>query len=194
MLKCQGDVTQYTGVIFKSMAESNPFACLFNESKEKKQSSENDILEEIFGFTINPNHISKGRLYLEEVKNIHEKTELDINLLHYALFERLFMCNDNSELKQFDNNGHSHETKVISYLYSSYKKLKDFKAILKIEDANDIENEIIQNVVTAFQPDVYSGQNIAGEIMQVLIENEEYASPFFNAAAAKVLTEDNGKW
>lgn len=175
------------------MAGSNPFGCLFNQTKTEKVTSQNDILEEIFGFTINPNHISNGRLYLEEVKNVHEKTELDVDILHYALFERLFMCNENSELKESENSDHSHETKVISYLYNSYKKLQGLKGKLKVEDVNEIENEIIQNVATAFQPDIYSGQDIAGEIVQMLVENEINASPFFNTAIQTVLTEENGK-
>lgn len=172
------------------MAGSNPFTSLFNEPKEVIQ---NDILEEIFGFTINPDHISKGRLYLEEVKNVHETTELDLNLLHYALFERLFMCNENSELQKSSSNGHSHQTKLINYLYTSYKKLKESVNKLSQVEVKEIENEIIQNVATAFQPDIYSGQDITGEIVQLLLENDKYALPFFNNAVQKLLTEENGK-
>lgn len=175
------------------MAGSNPFASLFNQPKNDKGTSLSDILEEIFGFTINPENVSKGRLYLDEVNKVHEKTGLDISLLHYALFERLFMCNDNSELRQNHSNDHSHETKVIKYLYVSFNKLKNLEDKLRVEDFTAIENEIIQNVATAFQPDIYSGQNIADDIMQMLIENEANVILFFNKAATKLLHEENGK-
>lgn len=174
------------------MAGTNPFATLFKEQKKEKETTLNDILEEIFGFTINPDNISEERLYLEEVNKVHQKTELDLSLLHYTLFERLFMCNENSVLKQSDNCNHSTETKVINYLFTSYKKLRNLECKLKEEDVTAIEYEIIQNVATAFQPDIYSGQNIGEEILQILKENETNALPFFNKAVTKVLTEENG--
>lgn len=176
------------------MAASNPFSSLF--IKQKKTSSEisiKDVLEEIFGFTINPDNVLKGKLFLEEVKNVHQQTELDVNLLHYALFERLFMCNDKALLEQFQSDGHSHETKVINYLYVCYKKLLDIKLQLNETDFNKIENEIIQNVSTAFQPDIYTGQDISGDIRKLLIDNEECALSFFKRSISTLLSEENGK-
>lgn len=172
------------------MAASNPFASLFNSSLKENEISQNDILEEIFGFTINPDHKSIKRLYLEEVKNVHEKTVLDINLLHYALFERLFMCNENSELA--DHNDHSHEKKVIIYLYKSFQKVQELRNNINENDGSLIENEIIQNAATAFQPDIYSGQDISGDILHTLMENEVDTIPFFIKAATQVLMEENG--
>lgn len=175
------------------MAGSNPFATLFNEPKKENEKTLNEILEIIFGFTINPDNISEERLFLDEVNKVHQKTELDLSLLHYTLFERLFMCNEDSVLKQSNNCNHSNETKVINYLFTSYKILRNFECKLKTEDFAEIEHEIIQNVATAFQPDIYSGQNIGEEIMQMLKENEIDALPFFNKVVTKVLAEENGR-
>lgn len=176
------------------MAGSNPFCTFFNQQNKGKEIPLSDILEDIFGFTINPDNGSKGRLYLDDVNKVHEKTVLDVSLVHYALFERLFMCNGSPQLTQSHNNDHSHETKVIKYLYLSYNKLKNWEDKLRVEDFNALENEIIENVATAFQPDIYAGQTIADDIMQILIENEANVTLFFNKAATKVLMEENGKY
>ncbi|KAJ8971505.1 hypothetical protein NQ314_000667 [Rhamnusium bicolor] len=185
------------------MSDLNPFSALFNDnsaitntSSKSKELSVNDILEDIFGFTLNPDHSrSKDLLYLEEVRNVHDKIELDVSLLHYALFERLFMCNENSELKLNPNkdNSHAYETKVLNYLYTAYKKLKGNKT-LKPEDENEINEKIIQNVATAIiQPDIYSGQNIDSEMVYILKQAGDYYVTFFIEASRQALVEENGK-
>lgn len=174
------------------MSASNPFASLFNEAIKDPKTSLSELLEEIFGFTIDPDHVSKDKLYLEEVRKVHDKAVLDMSLMHYALFERLFMCNDQSILQKSNSNSHSYENKVINYLFLCFKKLKDLENQMKLEDANEIENEIVQNVATAFQPDIYSGQNIPDQIVELLLENESHSVPFFNEAIRRVLLEDNG--
>lgn len=174
------------------MSGTNPFACLFNETIKQEETSINGLLEEIFGFTINPDHVSKQKLYLEEVQKVHEKVELDLSLLHYALFERLFMCNEQSNFQNSDSDDHSHENKVINYLFACFKILGGLKNKLKPEEASDIEKEIIQNAATAFQPDVYSGQNIVGDFLELLLENQTDVVHFFNKTINQVLSEDNG--
>lgn len=174
------------------MSGSNPFASLFNATIKEKGNCLNDILEEIFGFTINPDHRSNHKLYLEEVRKVHDKTELDFTLLHYALFERLFMCNEQPNFQQSETNGHSHEKKVINYLFACFQELNMLKNKLSLKDANDIENEIVQNVATAFQPDVYSGQNIMEDLLQLLLENHTDVVLFFSNTITHLLQEDGG--
>lgn len=178
------------------MSSINPFTALFEDlnSGSNRESSLNDILEDIFCFSINPDHSkSKDLIYLEEVRNVHEKEELDISLLHYALFERLFMCNENSELnlKSDKTNCHAHETRVLNYLYLAYKKLKECTA-LKLDDLEEIRDKIIQNVATAIiQPDLYSGQKIDSEMIDILKEAGPYYDKFFVESCKKVLDEEN---
>ncbi|KAJ8954087.1 hypothetical protein NQ318_004392 [Aromia moschata] len=139
------------------MSGANPFAALFQDSNKAESSKRklNDILEEIFCFTIDPDRSkSKGFLYLEEVRNVHEKTELDINLLQYALFER---------------------------------KLNE----IEVENKDAIKDKIIQNVATAIiQPDIYSGQNIAGELVNILKEAQPYCDTFLTESGKAVLVEE----
>ncbi|XP_018564098.1 ubiquitin conjugation factor E4 A [Anoplophora glabripennis] len=177
------------------MSGINPFTALFEDadSGNKREPSLNDILEDIFCFSINSDHSkAKNLVYLEEVRNVHEKEELDISLLHYALFERLFMCNENSELNSMDKtDSHAHETRVINYLYSAYKKLKECTA-LKAEDSDEIRDKIVQNVATAIiQPDLYSGQSIDNEMINILKEAGPHHDTFFVESSKKVLDEEN---
>lgn len=178
------------------MSSINPFTALFEDTASEctREPSLNDVLEHIFCFSINPGRSkSKDLIYLEEVRNVHEKEELDISLLHYALFERLFMCNENSELnlKSDKTNYHAHETRVINYLYSAYTKLKEC-TVLKSEDSEEIRDKIIQNVATAIiQPDLYSGQKIDSDMINILKEAGLHYETFFIESCKKVLDEEN---
>ncbi|KAJ8924936.1 hypothetical protein NQ315_001099 [Exocentrus adspersus] len=177
-----------------SSSSSNPFTALFDDldaSASKNSPSLNDTLEEIFRFTLNPDR--KDLVYLEEVRNVHETADLDLNLLQYALFERLFMCNENSELssKSDGNNSHTFETRVVTYLYEAYKKLMDCVA-LNAKNLDVVKDKIVQNVATAvIQPDLYSGQSIEGEMLNILKEAGPYYEKFFVESTRRVLEEEN---
>ncbi|KAG5887926.1 hypothetical protein JTB14_003022 [Gonioctena quinquepunctata] len=172
---------------------SNPFTALLESKDPKKTSpSVNETLENIFGFTINPHHTRpKDILFLEEVHSIHGTCELNLELLQYALFVRLFMCNEDSVLRNNDQNTHAQETRVIKYLYACSDKLNEYKSHLKPQEETEIRDKIMQNVATAIiQPDIYSGQDIVGEVLNVLKEASPGSDVFFVEATNRVLEED----
>lgn len=173
------------------MSGNNPFAALLDDEKLKTTHlSASDTLEEIFGFTINHQNVPKGRLYLEEVKNFHETTELDMNLINYALSERLFMCNENTQLTG-NSEGHSHESKVLPYLYSCFKKLIELGSRLNPDDEVSIKDTILQNIATAIQPDIYFGQDVPKDMVDILKDNEPGAANFFVNVSNRIVIEDN---
>ncbi|CAG9818490.1 unnamed protein product [Phaedon cochleariae] len=183
------------------MSGFNPFAALMenDDSKKSRKPSLSSTLENIFGFTINPQHCkSEELLYLEEVHNVHEKSELELDLLQYALFERLFMCNENSDLRNSatncSSNSNSREIKVIKYLYTCLENLKEYKSHLKPEEETEIRDKIMQNVATAIiQPDIYSGQDIPEEMLLIIINDTFEADTFFIEISKRVLDDDKSK-
>ncbi|XP_056648617.1 ubiquitin conjugation factor E4 A isoform X2 [Diorhabda sublineata] len=172
------------------MSGSNPFSGLFDIEESKKTGNLNDILENIFRFTINPNKTyNQDLLYLEDVHNVHEKVDLDLSLLQYALFERLFLCNDNSDLRSDTES--IQETKVITYLYHCMQNLNNHLGQLSSEQYEEVKDKILQNVATAIiQPDVYSGQNISEDILGILKNGEIGADVFFIESIKRVCIED----
>lgn len=175
------------------MSQGNPFAALFTgeEFKTHSNPSLSDTLEEIFGFTVNPQHASKERLFLEEVKNVHDTEELELSFLHYALSERLFLCNEDSTLQKENSESHSHETRVLHYLFSCYRLLNEFKNRLTTDSVNEIKDTIIQHVATAIEPDIYSGQNIPAQMIHILMEGRPDANIFFVEACQRIIIENN---
>lgn len=175
------------------MSQSNPFAALFTaeELKPKSNPSLSDTLEEIFGFTLNPQNVSKGRLFLEEVQNVHDTVVLELSFLHYALSERLFLCNEESELRKINSESHSHETRVLNYLYSCYVVLNEFKDRLTLDNVSEIRDKIIQHVATAVEPDIYSGQDIPAQMVDILMESKHDAVEFFVEASQRIVVDNN---
>ncbi|CAG9864352.1 unnamed protein product [Phyllotreta striolata] len=175
------------------MSVPNPFSALLGKDEASRSANVklNDILESIFGFSINPkNSDNTNVLFLDEVHKVHEKDDLDLSLLQYALFERLFMCNENSELRNAKNNGQ--ETKVIAYLFGCYQKLANLQTKLSAEEYADVHDKIFQNISTSIiQPDLYSGQNIAEDMLNIVRHEEIGADEFFIEAAKRVHQEDN---
>ncbi|CAH1989596.1 unnamed protein product [Acanthoscelides obtectus] len=175
------------------MSSTKSNSALLANINTKNNNSINGILEDIFGFTIDPSHgDSKGLLYLEEVRNVHDKKELDLDLLQYALFERLFMCNEEITQKGGVEDSHVWGSKVIEYLYTSLKNLDRYSAKLKPEEQKTIRDKIIQNVATPImQSDIYAGQDIAADILKILKDGEPEAAGFFIDACKKVLEEEH---
>ncbi|XP_072382541.1 ubiquitin conjugation factor E4 A [Diabrotica undecimpunctata] len=172
------------------MSGSNPFSALFGITSSTKISNVSNVLERIFKFTIDPNKSNSDLLFLEDVHKVHEKTDLDLSLLQYALFERLFLCNENSELRSDSDS--IQETKVVKYLYHCLQNLNDHKSELSAEHYDDIKDKIMQNTATSIiQPDVYSGQNIAADLLGLLRDAELGADTFFLDAVNKVYAEEN---
>lgn len=178
------------------MSAPNPFTALF-ENEEARSSTNvklNDILENIFGFSINPkNSNNLNVLFLEDVHKVHEKDDLDLGLLQYALFERLFMCNENSDLRSDSDS--LQETKVITYLFNCLQNLYSHKEQLSSEQFTDVYDKIFQNVSTSIiQPDMYSGQSMAEDMLNVVKDAELGADEFYVEATKRVYQEDNGKY
>ncbi|VEN40294.1 unnamed protein product [Callosobruchus maculatus] len=175
------------------MSSTKSNSALLENTNTKGNNTINDTLEDIFGFTIDPSHgESRGLLYLEEVRNVHDKKELDLNLLQYALFERLFMCNEDIPQKGGNEDSHVWGSKVIKYLYTCLKNLHQCSVKLKPEEQKEIRDKIIQNVATPImQSDLYADQDIAADVLQILKDGEPEAGAFFIDACKKVLEEEN---
>nr|CAI5817131.1 unnamed protein product [Callosobruchus analis] len=175
------------------MSSTKSNSPLLENTNTKKNNTINDTLEDIFGFTIDPSHgESRGLLYLEEVRNVHDKKELDLNLLQYALFERLFMCNEDIPQKGGTEDSHVWGSKVVMYLYTCLKNLNQCSVKLKPEEQKEIRDKIIQNMATPIiQSDLYADQDIAADILQILKDGEPEAAAFFIDACKKVLDEEN---
>lgn len=176
------------------MSSNNPFAALIVNKVEKEQTNINDILEKIFGFTVNPAYQASSEfLYLEDVRNVHGKDTLDVDLIQYALFERLFMCNDNSSSRHILNNSAAFETSVIKYLFNCIKNLGAFKSKLKPAQEVELRKRIIQNVATAIiQPDIYSGQDLPADFISILKDAEPESVSFLIECSTQIIVEDNG--
>ncbi|XP_060534633.1 ubiquitin conjugation factor E4 A [Cylas formicarius] len=189
------------------MSGANPFAALFQRTSEdnsvEDKSNEtgepplNDILEDIFSFTLNPNHSEARELfYLEDVSQAQDSKELNVELLNHALFDRLFMCQkDNINIIQHVRkgfrNGHATEYRPVYYLYKAYIKLHD-NNYLKSEYKLDVKDKIIQNVaITIIQPEIYSDQDIDAQMLEILKKGGPHYDTFFVEAARRIIDEEN---
>lgn len=187
------------------MAASNPFAALFGTPEPSahplKKKPINTIIEDVFGFTLDPAHSQKRELLLLEEISVNFKTKaLDLPFLHHALFDRLFMCaNEDSEVianarNTFTGGGHSTETKVITYLSNCFRNLKGEENYLTVQEYEKIQQIIVQNSVTSLiESDIYQGQSFEDQLIEILKENSHFGPPFFKALCKGVLIDDDGK-
>ncbi|RZC37889.1 ubiquitin conjugation factor E4 A [Asbolus verrucosus] len=186
------------------MSDFNPFAALIEDNEDTNKNktvlnvkSINCILEEIFGFTLDIKTSEKQQLlFLEEVSKTFSRKDLDLQILQHALFDRLFMCNEENliikDAKKTFRNAHSYETKVIIYLYNCYRNVNDDDNLVT-EDKAKVKSLIIQNAVTAFiQSEIYEGQQLEEQLIEILRDGLLYYDSFFKDTCKGVLEEDDG--
>lgn len=155
---------------------SNPFAALFNasepsvqdavETKSSKSDEEfinaelkriNNVIENIFGFTINKECTNKKALvFLQDTSCEIENNYLTVDCLGQALCERIML--DEPKDYVFYNGdilGNYVEKKVLIYLFNCFEKVKTYDNIEKICEA--MKNVIIQNAIMCIQqPELFS--------------------------------------
>lgn len=157
------------------MDSSNPFASLLAavEHTAKIKNAEqkiNDMIECIFGITINKSSSTKQPLvYMECLASIHPATSrLNMTIFEQALFERLlldeprhFVIPNNASISDADD---MFSAKVMIYLYRVYERLMRWKqcdASLSAE-CDVLQELIIRNASTAMkQPMIYGNQSMA---------------------------------
>ncbi|KAF5278068.1 hypothetical protein FQA39_LY18394 [Lamprigera yunnana] len=98
------------------MSDFNPFAALLQVSPEQRVS---DIIERVCGITLDKN--KKHLVYLNDVAESSASTLLSVEILKYALFERILLANPSEHVEVV--NEEICETKVIRYLFNCYRKL-----------------------------------------------------------------------
>lgn len=187
----------------RRMSSANPFAALFHSQSQDGYDSEppepslNDQLEEIFSFTLNEKAtLTKEILFLEDVYKDLETKVLNMDNIDQALFERLFMCQqDNLTIIQNRRlgfrNQHAIEIQPIQYLYKAYIKLHA-NQFLKAEYRLSLKDKVIQNVATSIlQPDIYEDQDLEQQMMDLLKEGGAHYDTFFVEAARRTLDEEN---
>nr|XP_023015163.1 ubiquitin conjugation factor E4 A [Leptinotarsa decemlineata] len=171
------------------MSSSNPFSALLEDDDRKRRPPLSNILESIFEFTLDPNKTQF--LYLKEVHKDYNKTELDVTLLEYALFERLLMFNDGSHQDGSKEDTYAGSKTIINYLYHCYVKLNEKKFDLGALELSQIRDKIIQNFATSImQPNLYTGQDVEGELFNIIRFELPNAVEFFLRASKKVIEDD----
>lgn len=186
------------------MSSFNPFAALIEEKSEQPKPNPTPIkknisflLEEIFGFTLDKSRSEKNQLlHLEEVANTFNRTDLDVEILEHALFDRLFMCNEEDitikNAKRTFHNKHACESKVVTYLFNCYTNINEINGLSE-EERRKVKVLVIQNAVTAYiQSEIYHGQKLHAQLVDILKEALPYYDNFFKDICKGILEEDNG--
>lgn len=186
------------------MCDNNPFSALFNDNKNvieqktaKEETCVEDVLEEIFGFTLNLKHSeSRELLLLEDFLNANQNCTLNIENLSHALFDRLFMCNcENDQIVKYSKknfaNTHAYEHKPIIYLFTAYCKLHECSS-LSGDVKSRVKDLILQNTSTAvISPDIYDGQHLHIQMVDLIKEGSTLTNQFFVETVNRVMVEEN---
>ncbi|XP_050300790.1 ubiquitin conjugation factor E4 A [Anthonomus grandis grandis] len=195
------DIAKMDRNLPRRMSSANPFASLFRgtsqDHSDPPEPTLNDQLEKIFSFTLNEKAtLTKEILFLEETHKELDTTILNIDNLDQALYDRLFMCqNDNEVLKKNKRlafrNPHAIEVQPIKYLYKSYVLLHA-NIHLKAEHRLLLKDKIIQSVATSiFQPDIFPDQDLEQQMIDLLKEGGAQHDTFFVEVARRMLDEEN---
>ncbi|XP_017768300.1 PREDICTED: ubiquitin conjugation factor E4 A [Nicrophorus vespilloides] len=171
---------------------SNPFAGLLGHdmpstsfsSRSTAELQECQVLERIFGFTLSKTRSQEQQLvFMDEQALIILDDILNIDELNVILFERLFIQNAGNSSpwlkgdKIASDKGY-YEDRVIKYLYHCYVNNIEEEEF-KHKDKTKIK--IVDNVATAFhQPDLFFGQEVYEQMIELLKENVPYIEMFFN--------------
>lgn len=164
------------------MDSENPFAALVEETSTDKQiekQPDNNILEDIFGFTINEEHAFQHNLvFLQDIADAFPNRELDLQTLEHALFDRLFL-----EGKD--------EVEVLNYLYECYCKTE----VLEGEMRESVRTIIMRDIVTSLmQPDLYTNQENINNQFFNLLKTDFCSKLIFLEDLYNFFIKDEGEW
>ncbi|XP_075977885.1 ubiquitination factor E4A [Anticarsia gemmatalis] len=168
-------------------------AALQNTSKKLSENVENEtinnIAENVFHFTINPESASGNRqlVYLEELAEAtRPKNYIDLEALEQALFERLLLTDIEScvipkSCKVFKE--HVVQKQVFPYLFSSLQNMAGYERskVPSVQEALQKMRELIfRNAVTALkQPALFEGQDFSGQLTELLQHVDPQSHNFF---------------
>ncbi|XP_041979674.1 ubiquitin conjugation factor E4 A [Aricia agestis] len=205
--------------------QSNPFAGLMGTSEAKSLTEDynsdktletnsdqslddknvqtiNNIVEDVFHFTINPLAIkgqsNKQLVFLEELAQaISPRIFIDLEALEQALFERLLLQDIEQYVlpksqKVFKE--HVIQKQVFIYLFSAMQNLQSYEQI----ETNPIKNAvkkmkelIFRNAVTALkQPALFEGQDFSIQLVDLLRNVDPQCHVFFMDLVKAFMSED----
>lgn len=142
----------------------------------------NLLIEQTFMITVNKAPSKKRpMIFMEDIAEVLPKPILDTNILEQALFERILLSNPSDFLLPNDVKPDDHqdvtESRVLIYLHGAYiRNARSYNnqndTIIK-EASGKIRELIIRNVATAVkQPDLYDGQNLGEQLLELVRHNE----------------------
>ncbi|CAD5117321.1 DgyrCDS6107 [Dimorphilus gyrociliatus] len=191
----------------------NPFALLFQDNNSssvkpdvKTQAKEkqdiNDILEEIFLFTLESNHegdtTKAPRVYLADFHSQLNQTWLDLECLAQAVCERI-MLNDPKQFLTGKGHNEAAEGARIRYLVQCFIRFRGCKQrIINGELKEKCQNAIVKNSVLVLQqPELFPDNVDLNTLYNLFLEYREKDigsfSEFINLIAADIAPSDEGK-
>lgn len=177
----------------------NPFTALIGAASDSQEATEyvvdeagNRHLEDVFLFTLNKEARDDGQqlVFMEDMASGLPTQMFNFELLGHAVFERLLMTHP----KNFLIPNHSSdartaavaESKALIYLFRCYGRNETYRNKMPVELYQRIQEIIIQNVITALkQPDLYDGQDLSAQLLEILQSDEtnwDYQGRFLSAS------------
>lgn len=164
-----------------------------NTQEEEETETVNNIVENVFHFTINSDALDRHPgterqlVVLEELAEaMKPRIHIDLEALEQALFERLLLPNPESCIipktcRNFKD--HVIQTQVFPYLFSSMQNLQSYDQVKSpcVKNAIQKMRELIfRNAVTALkQPALFEGQNFAVQLVELLQHVDPQSQTFF---------------
>ncbi|XP_049873401.1 ubiquitin conjugation factor E4 A [Pectinophora gossypiella] len=184
-------------------AESPAIAVTSKQSQEDAEIEMiNNIVENVFHFTINPRAVDgadRQLVYLEELAEaMKPRVNIDLEALEQALFERLLLPEVEATVipkSSLSFKEHVVQKQVFPYLFSSIQNLQSFDHMVGMRNALDKMRELIfRNAVTALkQPALFEGQDFAVQLVELLKHVDPQSHTFFmDIVKAFVLEGEEG--
>lgn len=167
-------------------------ANLVKTQEESDAKTINNLVENIFYFTINPNALDgqsdRQLVYLEELAEASKPHKhIDLETLEQALFERLLLQNIEScvlpkATKSFKE--HVIQKHVFPYLFSSMQNLQSYERVGTTTVGKSlfikIKELIFRNAVTALkQPALFEDQDFSKQLVGMLQHVDPQSHTFF---------------
>ncbi|XP_028165916.1 ubiquitin conjugation factor E4 A [Ostrinia nubilalis] len=164
-----------------------------NTQEDEEAETINNIVENVFHFTINSNALERcptterQLVVLEELSEaVKPRIHIDLEALEQALFERLLLPNPESYVipktcRMFKD--HVIQRQVFPYLFSSMQNLQSYDQVSTpyVKTALQKMRELIfRNAVTALkQPALFEDQNFGVQLVELLQHVDPQSHTFF---------------
>lgn len=171
--------------------------------EEEEKLAINDIVENVFHFTINHNafnvtNFEKQLVYLDELAEATKpRLHIDLETLEQALFERLLLPNIESNVipkscKVYKE--HVIQKQIFPYLFSSIQNLQNYDQVKTDYVRKGIQRMrelIFRNAVTALkQPALFEGQNFSLQLIELLKNVDPQCQTFFIEIVEAFVSDD----